>query len=195
VFAQSVSTNSEDYEQYYAPDGDVITEHVETIRSWPAKSKRERPDWFSANIIETDQTTLDLDRSLFELYGALDQDLMMLAAIGVRTSFDIAAEILGVDPDIPFRAKLEDLVERKLIKEHDREHLYVLVDAGSASVHRGWRPTVEDLDALMDTLEAFIFDTFVAPSRQKAAAEKVARVKARVPKRGKTFKGKGKPTD
>jgi hypothetical protein len=116
----------------------------------------------------------------------------VLAAIGLRTSFDIAAELLSVDPDITFQAKLDYLLERKLIKGHDREHLDVLVNAGSASAHRGWKPTVEDLDALMDTLEAFIFDTFVAPARKKAAAERVARVKERVPRRERRQTGKGK---
>jgi hypothetical protein len=82
IFAQSVATNSEDYDQDYGLDGEVETEYRETIRSWPAKSKRERPDWFTIGSIEADQPTIPLDQSLFELYGALDQDLMCSPQLG-----------------------------------------------------------------------------------------------------------------
>src|SRR5690606_1152297 len=83
VFAQSVSSDSEHFHQEYDETGDIVTIHDETIRSWPAKFKRDRPDWFSSNGVDTDHDGISpLDRSLLELYGALDNDLKMLAAIG-----------------------------------------------------------------------------------------------------------------
>ncbi|MER8582713.1 DUF4145 domain-containing protein, partial [Mesorhizobium sp. M1423] len=146
-------------------------------------------EWFVGNGIATDiEGVVPLDQSLSELYGALDKDLKMLAAIGVRTSFDIAAEILGIDAGLPFQKKLDDMVTKKLIKDSEREHLDVLIDAGSASAHRGWKPSVDDLDVLMDTLEGFIYDSFVVPTRKKAAAAKIAKMKAKVPPRPKNAK-------
>ncbi|MER8762637.1 MULTISPECIES: DUF4145 domain-containing protein [unclassified Mesorhizobium] len=189
VFAQSISTDSESYYYDYNSQGEQEAVHEETIRTWPAKFKRERPEWFIVNGIATDiEGVVLLDQSLSELYGALDHDLKMLAAIGVRTSFDIAAEILGIDAGLPFQQKLDNMVTRKLIKDSEREHLDVLIDAGSASAHRGWRPSVDDLDVLMDTLEGFIYDSFVVPTRKKAAAAKIARMKAKVPPRPKKAK-------
>lgn len=193
IFAQSVSTDSESYYYEYDSSGEQQLIREETIKTWPAKFKRERPDWFGGNSIATDiEDVWALGLALSELYGALDHDLKMLAAIGVRTSFDVAAEILGIDPSLPFQKKLDGMVDKKLIKESEREHLDVLVDAGGASAHRGWKPSVEDLDVLMDTLESFIYDTFVLPTRKKAAAAKIAKMKAKVPPRQKKAQ---KPAD
>lgn len=184
VFAQSVSTNSEEYYQEYDRNGDVITIHDEVIKSWPARAKRPRPDWFQHGTVETSlENTHALDASLSELYGALDHDLNVLAAIGVRTSFDIAAEILGVDPDKIFRKKLDEMVAKNLIRDIEREHLDILVDAGSASAHRGWKPSLDDLNTLMETLESFIYSAFVLPAKREAAAAEIAKVKAKVPRK------------
>ncbi|KAA1182101.1 hypothetical protein FP026_08420 [Rhizobium tropici] len=134
VFAQSVSTNSEDIDYDYDANGNLIGTHSETIRSWPAKSKRDRPEWFSQGVVETDlKDTVALNASLAELYGALDHDLKVLASIGMRTSFDIAAEILGIEPNKRFEQKVEELVQKGLIKESEKDHIDILVDAGSAS--------------------------------------------------------------
>lgn len=51
VFAQSVSTDSESLIPYYDHIGDVQYEHDETIVMWPAKAKRERPEWFDGDTI------------------------------------------------------------------------------------------------------------------------------------------------
>jgi len=192
VFAQSVSSNSEDYDYDYDSNGEVVRTHVETVRSWPAKSKRERPGWFAGDVVESDRKdTFSLDASLLELYGALDHELYVLASIGMRTSFDIAAELLGVDPAKSFAEKVKDLVERSLIKEAEKDHIDILVDAGSASAHRGWKPGLSDLDALMGTLEDFIYNNIVLPAKKKAAAEKIAKVKV-PPKQKRT---KASPVD
>ncbi len=193
MFAQSVSTNSEDYSYEYGPDGGDERYYNETISSWPAKSKRERPEWFSAGSVATDlEGTLALDASLLELYGALDHELYVLASIGIRTSFDIAAELLGIESNKSFAEKVKDLVSKALIKESEKDHIDILVDAGSASAHRGWKPRLSELDALMDTLEGFIYENMVLPTRRKAAAEKMAKVKAKVPPKAPRSKPKPK---
>jgi hypothetical protein len=62
-----------------------------------------KPEWMSE--AGKDTVDSDLDASLVELYGALDNDLNMLAAIGIRTSFDIAAGLLGIDQEMPFKKR------------------------------------------------------------------------------------------
>lgn len=186
IFAQTVSTNSEDYFEYNGPSGEQEIEFREHVRQWPAALKRELPDWFDHSKVETDRDTAKLDSLLSEVYLALDNDLCTLAAIGIRTCFDLASELLAVDPNIPFAAKLEDLVVKGAIREAEREHLGILVEAGSASAHRGWKPTFADLSTLMDVLEGFIFDSFVLPARRRAEASKLALIRPRVPARTKS---------
>ncbi|HUI20235.1 MAG TPA: DUF4145 domain-containing protein [Methylocella sp.] len=178
IFVQTVSGNSEDYYDEDAPNGETITKFMESIEYWPARSKRTKPEWMNEGIIDE-----DLHASLVELYGALDNDLNMLAAIGIRTSFDIAAELLGIDAEQPFKSKLEELVVTHHMGKVDQLRLETLIDAGSASAHRGWRPTAVDLSTMMDVLELFIHGTFVAPRHKKRLDDRIVKMRETVPPR------------
>lgn len=181
VFAETVYTDSEDLYYENGPDGQY-TENVETVRTWPARGKRDRPDWFKGSV--TNLRLLDLWPVLREVYEALDADLNVLAAMGMRIAFDRAAELRGVDPAISFEEKLKGLFEKKA----DRDRLETLVEAGSASAHRGWRPETDDLNTMMDVLEQFVHEQFVAPVRQQRLDKRVAAMKAKVPPRQKRAK-------
>lgn len=179
TFVQTSFTDSETYE--HDEDGNIYS--ISTVERWPAKSKRQTPEWFNYGINPSTIDSYELDSALRELYGALDNDLSVLSAIGVRTVFDIASELLGVPGDFPFSKKLKKLAEEKYITEGDKEHLGVLIEAGSAAAHRGFRPSTSDLDVLMSTLENFLYSSFVLPAKQEAHAQQVDRVKKNVPVR------------
>jgi hypothetical protein len=184
VFAQTTASNSEDYYNYYDERGETVTEHIESVETWPARSKRPVPEWFEHSLVETDlENTSALNASLKELYRALEADLMVLSSMGIRTSFDIAAELLGVNSALRFNEKIDALVAGGHIAEAEKGHIEILVDAGSASAHRGWKPQASDVDALMTALEEFIYNSIVFPSRKRAQAAKLAEVGAKVPKR------------
>ena len=184
VFVQTVGTNSEDYDFYYKEDGSEAVMPVETVRYWPALSKRTKPEWVTDHGIEAvDEKSLG--EAMLELYGALDNDLRMLAAIGIRTAYDIASELLGADPALTFAEKLDHLVSSGRIGITDKERLGTMVDAGSASAHRGWRPEADQLNMIMDVLEHFVHETFVAPARRKKLDEGAAKLKETVPPRQK----------
>ena len=187
VFVQTNSIFSEDYEPTELEDGSTN----ETLKYWPALSKRKMPEWMSSSGITVGNIG-GLDPVLLELYTALDNDLHMLAGSGIRTAFDVASDLLGIDQGLTFGEKLDELVTMKLIGAVDKDRMAVLVDAGSAALHRGWRPTAEDLDAVMAVLEHFIFEAFVAPDRRRKLDEGAAKVKTKVPPRKK--RGESKPT-
>lgn len=186
VFCQTVSTDSESY-RYIGINGDQV-EYDETIVYWPALSKRPRPAWMLDSGINAG-TTRRLDAVLLELYQALDNDLHILAAIGLRTSFDVASEILGVEAGT-FKDKLEGLVNAGHIAKVDRDRLEVLVEAGNASAHRGWNPEAADLHTMMEALEYFLEQSFVAPDRRNKLDAKTTEVKERVPVRKYVNKNK-----
>jgi hypothetical protein len=185
VFVQTVYTNSESIDWQYGPDGETIGECEQTIRYWPALAKRKKPDWITSHGIDCEQNVRALDESLFELYGALNNDLTILAAIGIRTSFDIASELLGIAPELRFQEKLNELVKLGHIGMVDKDHLDALIDAGSASAHRGWQPTTEDLNTMMEVLENFLHVSFVAPKKQKHLQDKISKMRKTVPQRPK----------
>jgi hypothetical protein len=124
---------------------------------WPAPVRRKMPEWIES-IEESDET---LGKLLSEMYSALNNHLRVLAAIGARTAFDRASEILGVDANWRFDRKLDELVTIGKIGTDDRETLNVLVDAGSAAAHRGWRPSAKEINTMMEIVEGFLYRAFV----------------------------------
>ena len=139
---------------------------------WPAPVRRQRPNWFQ-KIQESER---DLGMLLEEMYAALDNDLRVLAAIAVRTVFDRASELLEVDPALPFEKKLERLRDDGTIGVDEEKSLRVLVDAGSAAAHRGWRPKADELSTMVDLVEAFLHRSFVL-------GDGIEKLKASVPAR------------
>src|SRR5262249_6534359 len=126
------------------------------ITYWPAPSKRKRPSW--TNELMEDW---DLYNLVLETYTALDNDAPVLAAIGLRTVFDRVSEKLGLDPALGFGEKLDALLKSGKIGQSERATLEVLTDAGGAAAHRGWKPTIKQLDTLMTIGEQFLYRTII----------------------------------
>ena len=110
---------------------------------------------------------LNLKDLMVELYTAFNNGMPVLAAIGVRTSFDRATEILGIDPSLPFVQKLDQLATLGMLSGNDRVALAALIDAGSAAAHRGWKPTDEALSTMLHILEAFVHKEIVLDQMMK----------------------------
>ncbi|RYX90845.1 MAG: hypothetical protein EON84_13375 [Bradyrhizobiaceae bacterium] len=183
MFCHTVKIFSEEYDREWDPatQEDVIV-YDEAVAYWPAILKRKQPDWFSPMGFVGDKDNI-LYGAMHELYVALENDLSRLAASGVRTAFDIASELLDVDPSLTFKEKLDTLVARNRITSLDRDSLETLTEAGSASIHRGWVPDAADLSTMVDLLEHFIYSAFVAPTLKKKLDEKTAKLRETVPAR------------
>jgi len=125
---------------------------------WPAPTRRKRPEWI--HQLE-DDTLRDL---LDEVYGALDADHRVLAAIGTRTALDRAMVLKGAMESSGFSEKLTELKKAGVISHQEQDLLTTLTDAGSAAAHRGWRPTPKELNTLMDGVEVFLHRTLILGS-------------------------------
>ena len=154
--------------------GEPILEGGTETTYWPAPVRRQRPNWLGK--IEEFERALGM--LLEEMYAALDKDLRVLAAIAARTVFDRASELLGVDPLLGFKDKLNGLRADGKISRDEEELLQVLVDAGSAAAHRGWRPEVDALSTMVDVVESFLHRSFVL-------GDGIKKLKASVPVRPK----------
>jgi uncharacterized protein DUF4145 len=119
----------------------------------------ERPDLLAEDDDNTNGLIFRGFRPLWVSHGtyeALNNDALVLAAIGLRTVFDRASEKMGVDPALQFDKKLDALEGMEKIGRSERETLEILTDAGGAAAHRGWKPTVKQLDTLMTVGEQFL---------------------------------------
>jgi hypothetical protein len=183
VYVQRQHVFSEDWDYETNPEtGDAETVLTPKVTYWPAPARRDRPDWLDK--LE-DSTLRDL---LEEVYGALDADHRVLAAIGARTALDRAMVLKGASEAFGFAMKLDELKSAGFISQHEKDILVALTDAGSAAAHRGWRPEAKMLSTIMDGTEAFIYRTLVMSAAVAAIKEQVPK-KPKRPERLKADKG------
>lgn len=161
---------SEDYDEDYDPNtGETSMTLNERITYWPSvpipPATRPRPDWLWPYPVEPELSLgsgyPEIASLLTEVYTALDNNLLTLVTIGIRTVFDRASQELGTDTNQNFTEKLKELAAGNKIGGEEKEILAVLVDAGSAAAHRGWKPTQEDINHLIGALENFLERAFV----------------------------------
>ena len=168
MYVLNVYESSEDIIYEHDPETDQTEpKPAPRLTYWPSPTKRRRPEW----LIKIDDP--DLRHVLNEVYKALDADLHILAAIGVRTALDRTFVLLGVEESLKFYEKLNKLVEKSIINENEKSLLETLTDAGSAAAHRGWKPEPEQLTTLIDAMETFLYRVFVIGREVNAIKEKI----------------------
>jgi hypothetical protein len=172
-FFQIVSSNSDDMVESEDADGNKVKVPHQFIQHHPRPKVRARPQWAAYKWTDDDV----LRRLLNEMYGAFNSDLVVLSAIGMRTVFDRATEVLGIDPGGTFAEKLDAMVKGGKIGTEECEQLRLLIDVGSAAAHRGWMPRLSHLETAALILEGFLHRAFVMP--RKADAEKFKSVPQR----------------
>lgn len=175
IYVRHDSVFSEDVDYRRAADGSWEQYVAPNTSYWPAPARRKRPDWLGALEDEILRTVLD------EVYGALDADHRILAAIGARTSLDRAMTLLGVTAD-SFPGKLKELETNGLVSARERDDLLVLTDAGSASAHRAWHPTAKNIDTIMSGMESFLHRTLVLGKEINAVKKDIPPRLSRAPK-------------
>jgi hypothetical protein len=178
---QTASTNSEDFDYDYDEAGEPVSIYHETIKYFPPLDKRPRPDYTRTNKAYS----ATMERLLDEAYDALKYDLHVVAAIALRTVFDAATEVLGIDTALTFKQKLDKLLADGRIDTFQQGVLDALTDAGSAAAHRGWQPTEQELDTMFTIMEGFLYRVFVTSLEQKELAKRAAALKKRTPRRQK----------
>ena len=172
VYMQTESVFSEDIEHRRNADGEWEEYLNPTIEHWPAALKRPLPEW----AIHVRFLDPNLGSLFSDIYGCLNADLLVPATVAIRTAFDSATELLGIDPAKRFYEKLDDLRTLGKISDDERATLDVVVNSGSAAAHRGWRPTFDQLDTLVSLIETFFHRTFVL-------GDEANKIKAAMPSR------------
>lgn len=183
VFVQTVSSNPENVDSEPNELGETIWFCITIEKYWPALTKRKKPEWIREYGVLDAEEVGALNRVLREVYDALEHDMRTLAGIGIRTAFDVASGLLGVDKDLTFKAKIEALVTQGHINAVDLCRIKTLIESGSATAHRESYPNPEELNTMMEVLEHFLHKIWVAPDKEKRLNENAAKVKKAVPPR------------
>jgi hypothetical protein len=61
-----------------------------------------------------------------------------------------------------FEQKLQRLLDDGLISAKQKDTLFVVVDAGSAAGHRGFKPAIALIDAMLDTTELILQQRYIS---------------------------------
>lgn len=112
---------------------------------YPAKQIRQMPNW-------CDKVPTNCQDLFREIYSAKHAGCITLSAMGTRTIVDqILLEMLE---DVGgFEQKLQEAVSRGFFTEEQKNIISVAIDAGSAAAHRGFRPTEEQLESVLNIVE------------------------------------------
>lgn len=137
------------------------------------------PKWLG----ELEQYDPDLKELLDEVYSAVHDKQTRLLSMGVRSVLD-RVMTLSLGGDVGnFKQKLSDMVREGHLTEKQAGNLEIVIDAGSASTHRGFRPPRELLEEMVIVMESLVREHYITgPMLQTASV----RIPSRPPNRPKT---------
>lgn len=142
------------------------------------------PDPFLVAFGDGDERAADVPEILREImdevYRALHYKLRRLAAMGARAALDhVLTDKVG---DVGgFEVKLDKMERDGHLTESQRHDLDTILAAGHAAAHRGWAPTDEQINTVLEITESLIESTYI----HKKRAERLARDVPRRPPRAK----------
>jgi hypothetical protein len=141
------------------------------VTQYPPKTVRKKPDWYfqlSWMRLADIGKTPDLSKSelLTEIYSALGAGSTRLALMGIRALLEhIMIEQVGDHGT--FEENLAAFEAKGCISSRQRESLSRIVDAGHASIHRAYKPPLEDVMFCLDVAELLIASIYIHPARSQ----------------------------
>ena len=136
------------------------------VTYYPPASARREPAWiaqvreplnFDDNVIE---------QFLKEIYNAIHNDFRVLVAIGTRSLLE-PVMIEKVGDQGTFRANIAAFATKGYLATVQAGFLTATLDAGYASMHRAWKPTVEQMHTLMDVVDSACSDRLRTSSENR----------------------------
>ena len=133
---------------------------------WPPKISRRQPRWmFELRWLFEGENSFKQD-FIREIYSALKAGNYRLAVLGVRALLE-QIMIENASDHGNFSKNLEAFEKAGYISRIQREALGPVIEAGHASMHRGFRATETQINAILDVTENVIESIYVA--KEKAA--------------------------
>lgn len=155
---------------------------------YPPSPPRPMPEWASELWLSLTSGDLWVVKLHGDIYAALGTGAFSLAAMGTRAIVDFVVTSKAGDVG-GFAKKLETMRANSLITEEEAQILNAAFDTGSAAAHRGYSPTREDVDLLLDITETLLRQLYIEPMRQSQQAEAAAALKMKTPQRSKSKPG------
>ena len=149
----------EDVEYWVNPatgENELVPRWVQSI--FPPVTYRAPPTWLAG------LRDLTLRNIAWETYKSLETESHYLATFGSRTLIDRLIFLIVGEKD-NFAKGLGALQAEGKISQQERDILEPVIQAGHAAAHRGWEPSKDQLNVILDTVESLIHRLLVLPSR------------------------------
>jgi len=176
------------HSHWFSEDCDVTEEGWVPILHrdlYPPAPSRKKPEWGTHYMLCFNSNELWMTNLHDDIYSAIGLKAYALAAMGARAIVDfVVTEKAGDDGN--FKDKLNRIREQGLITETQVDVVSAAFDAGSAAVHRGYRPTPADVNTLVDITESLLQQIYIDPERQRRQAEAAAALRSNTPPRPKS---------
>lgn len=143
-----------------------------TVRLYPPALSRRRPPWMLDLAFKAGVPTV-VEELLTEIYVALQNDTRRSAAMAIRSLLETIMidkvtdqGTLGKNASAFIAAGFIPPAFEKLFRD-------TLIEAGNAAMHRAWKPTDVQLNALMDLTEWLVASIYIHPDHAAAVQGKL----------------------
>lgn len=131
---------------------------------WPPKISRSLPRWMFQLFLEDNLNNPFKHEFIHEIYSSLNMGNLRLTVLGVRALLEqIMLEL--IDDQGSFNKNLAQFEESGFISRVQREAVLPVIEAGHASMHRGFKATKHEVEAILDVTENVIESIYIAKSR------------------------------
>jgi hypothetical protein len=144
---------------------------IVTTIFYPPATYRKQPVWLTQLLFVSDFDD-SIQTIVEEIYVALQNDAPRLATMGIRALLEEIV-IDKVGDKGTFRSNLDAFQEAGFISKSQRQVIEPVIDAGHATIHRGFRPNKKDIGLLMDIAESVIESIYINAYRVKGFKEKI----------------------
>jgi hypothetical protein len=153
---------------------------------YPPAPARKLPEWSNESFILLDVPVNDawVFKLHQDVYAAIGLDSLHLSAMGIRAIVEHIVTWKAGDVGA-FLDKLERMRDKDLISPSQVNVIFSAFDAGSAAVHRGYGPKLQDVYTMLDIAEALIMQFYVDPAMEKWREVAAAELKKNTPPRRK----------
>lgn len=127
---------------------------------YPPLIHRSKPDWL-IDLFMHERLDNPFKFEFFnEIYAALSNNMPRLAVIGIRALLE-QVMIEKINDNGSFAKNLDEFENKGFISKIQKEAILPVIEAGHASVHRGFKATNKEIQHLMDITENIIESIFI----------------------------------
>ena len=145
-------------------------------QNYPPATFRQEPRWLQELSLVIPPPDRSVQELLEEIYVALQNDSLRLAAMGIRAVLEhVMIEKVGDQGS--FGNNLNAFETQGFISKSQRTVLEPVLEAGHATIHRSFKPNQNDLVALIDITENIIESIYINQLRASEITKTVPRLR------------------